>query len=226
MMTKKTEMAEWILDFFRRAKVNSGQIIMFRTLQNKLLELSPKERELFVPVANELIENGYFSYEEGASQSLRLSDKGSNYIYNPDAILDCCHDQWKPNKAQSQYLANWHDNFVNFINSLLSVVALFEVMPQATEKDKQGFEMLKLILHSSEVQSIEEDLSHGNVSKVTIDKIAELNKKIVDICFDHIQTSPLVRELLREMTHKKIEFEKTGELMRLKSLQIPLNNKG
>ena len=42
MMTKKSEMAEWILDFFRRAKVDVGQVILMRNIQNKLLLLSAK----------------------------------------------------------------------------------------------------------------------------------------------------------------------------------------
>lgn len=97
-MTKKSEMAEWILDFFRRAKVDAGQIIMFRIMQQKMYELNPKERELFVPVANELIENGYFAYEEGTPQCLRLTEKGRDYIYDPDAVLDCCQDRRRATK--------------------------------------------------------------------------------------------------------------------------------
>lgn len=97
-MTKKSEMAEWILDFFRRAKVDAGQIIMFRSIQQKMYELSPKERELLVPVANELIDNGYFTYEEGTPQCLRLTEKGRDYIYDPEAVLECCQDRRKATK--------------------------------------------------------------------------------------------------------------------------------
>lgn len=97
-MMKKSEMAEWILDFFRRAKVDAGQIVMFRSIQHKLYELNPKERELFVPVANELINNGYFSYEDGTPQCLRLTEKGRDYIYDPDAVLDCCQDRRRASK--------------------------------------------------------------------------------------------------------------------------------
>lgn len=81
MMTRKREMAEWILDFFRRVNADAGHIVMMRNVQNKLLELNPRERDLFVPVANELIANGYFTYEEGTLQSLRLTQKGRDYIY-------------------------------------------------------------------------------------------------------------------------------------------------
>ena len=76
MMTRKREMAEWILDFFRRSGSEAGQIILFRVVQNSLDNLTSKERALFLPVVSELMENGYFTYEDGASQILRLTQKG------------------------------------------------------------------------------------------------------------------------------------------------------
>lgn len=47
---------------------------MFSSIQQKIYELNLKERELFVPVANELIDNGYFTYEGGTLQCLRLME--------------------------------------------------------------------------------------------------------------------------------------------------------
>jgi len=75
MMTKKSEMAEWILDFFRREKVDVGQVILMRNIQNKLYELNPKERDMFMTVANELIDNSYFTYEDGSPRSFALNEK-------------------------------------------------------------------------------------------------------------------------------------------------------
>ena len=49
---------------------------------------------------------------------------------------------------QQQYLAKWHDNFVNYVNHILSVVATLEIQLQATDIDKQGFDALKLLLNS------------------------------------------------------------------------------
>ena len=220
MMTKKREMAEWILDFFRRAKVDAGQIIMFRTVQNELLELNPKERDLFVPVANELMENGYFTYEEGTLQALRLTEKGREYIYNPSAELDCCHENQSLTLPQAQYLDNWHKSFVNYRNSLLSTIIGLETLPQATDEDRKCFELLKIILLGSDVQEIEKDLAAGNVKKSTIDKIAKLNQHLTDICLEHIQMSPLAREFWKQMAHLKIESDKNAELMRLNALRI------
>lgn len=225
MMTKKSEMAEWILDFFRRANVDAGQIIMFRVIQNRLLDLNPKERDLFTSVAKELITNGYFTYEEGPLQCLRLTTKGRDYIYNPGAVLDCCHDQWEPTKAQSQYLSNWHDNFTNYINSMLSAIAAFETMPTVTDEDKKGLAKLKHVLLATDVQDVERDLAAGNVKNSTIDKIVEISKQITEICMEHLQTSPIVREFLKQVIHLKIESDKQAELMRLSGLRIPVEEK-
>lgn len=222
MMTKKSEMAEWILDFFRRANVNAGEIILFRNVQNKLYELNPKERNLFVPVTNELIENGYFTYEEGSVQCLRLTEKGRDYIYNPDAVLDCCQDVWKPTRAQSQYIATWHDNFVNYVNRMLTAIATLEMQQQATDADKQGFDALKLLLNGKDVQEVESDLANGVVSQATLDKIEKLNKDLVDIAIDHIDTHPLWKQFMKQLFSMKVESDKTAEMMRLRALQIPV----
>lgn len=222
MITKKSEMAEWILDFFRRSNVGTGQIVMLRNVQNKLLDLNPKERDLFTPVANELIENGYFTYEEGTLQCLRLTQKGFDYIYNPEAELDCCYDVWEPNKTQAQYLANWRDSFVNYIQGLLSYVASLEMLPNATENDKKALAKIKTMLVGLEVLRIESDLASGVVKTATIEAIARLNKDIVDICLENMQISPLVREFWTQMIHLKIDQDKRAEMMRLKVLKIPV----
>ena len=222
MMTKKSEMAEWILDFFRRAKVGAGEDVMFRNIQNKLYELNPKERDLFVPVTNELIENGYFTYEDGSPQSLRLTEKGSDYIYNPDAVLDCCQDVWKPTRTQSQYIANWHDNFVNYVNQMLAAIVALEKLPQVTDADKQGFNALKLLLNGKDVQDVESDLAHGVVSQATLDKIEKLNKDIGDIAIDHIDANPMWKQFLKQLYGMKVENDKVAEMMKLRVLQIPV----
>ena len=131
-MTKKSEMAEWILDFFRRAKVDAGQIVMFRSIQHKLHELNPKERDLFVPVANELISNGYFTYEEDTPQCLRLTEKGRDYIYDPEAVLDCCQDRRKATKK-------------DYVNVIEAGLALAEAEVQGRVDNDRVNELAKQI---------------------------------------------------------------------------------
>ena len=222
MMTKKREMAEWILDFFRRAKADVGHIIMMRNVQNKLIELNPRERDLFVSVANELIENGYFTYEKTTPQCLRLTQKGSVYIYNPDAELDCCYDTNKLTATQTKYIEEWHDAFVKSVNGLLSIIESLSLLPSATEEDRKGLALCKQILNGADVNAIESDLTEAKVSKELLDRIEILYKKLVDTAVEHIKTDALVKELLKRLSYQKIEQDKHSALMRLNVLKIPV----
>lgn len=123
---------------------------------------------------------------------------------------------------QHQYLSNWHDSFVNYIGSLLGVVAGLMVRPEATDEDKRGLDSIMLILKGRDVVDVEQDLAAGVVRKTTLDKIEKLNKDLVDTCLEHIQMNPLVREFWKQMAHIKIEKDKVGELDRLTALQIPV----
>lgn len=96
MISSKSEMAEWILDFFRRSNCKANEIVMFRGVMNAVGRLNPRERDLFTAVANELIGNKYMTFEQQPVQCLRLLPKGEDYIYNPEGVLDCCIDIRKP----------------------------------------------------------------------------------------------------------------------------------
>lgn len=96
MMNSKSQMAKWILDFFRRNNCRTNEIVMFPTVMLAVGKLNPKEKDLFTNVANELISNGYMTFEQKPVQCIRLTAKGEGYIYNPDAVLDCCVDDRKP----------------------------------------------------------------------------------------------------------------------------------
>lgn len=220
MMTKKSEMAEWILDFFRRAKVDVGQVVLMRNIQNKLYELNPKERDMFMTVANELIDNGYFTYEDVSPQVLRLTRKGCDYIYNPNAKLDCCYDVQKLSSAQSRYIASWHDSFVNWVKGVLDIIEVLSSMPKVTDEDKQALAKCKTIMSGDEVGAIEESLSRGVVTGDILDKIENLNKNLVDTIVERIKTDELVKDFLKRLCCLIIEREKNAEKMRLNMLRI------
>lgn len=116
MMTKKSEMAEWILDFFRKAKVEVGHIVMFRNLQFAQQQLNPKERSLFLSVMNELLEHDYFTFEQEPIQCLRLTEKGYEYIYDQKAVLDCCIDKQKTTEED-------YKNIIALASTLISMEA-------------------------------------------------------------------------------------------------------
>ena len=121
-----------------------------------------------------------------------------------------------------QYITHWHDSFVDYIGSLLGVVAGLMARPEATEEDKRGLEGIRLILDGRDAADVERDLAAGVVRKSTLDKIAKLNKDLADTCFDNIQMNPLVREFWKQMSHIKIEKDKDSEQERLAALQIPV----
>ena len=220
MMTKKSEMAEWILDFFRRAKVDVGQVVLMRNIQNKLYELNPKERDMFMTVANELIDNGYFTYEDGSPQVLRLTRKGCDYIYNSNAKLDCCYDVQKLSSAQFRYIASWHDSFVNWVKGVLDIIDILSTMPKVTDEDMLAFAKCKTIMSGDEVDAIEEGLSSGIVTDDILDRIENLNKKLVDTIVERIKTDELVKDFLKRLYYLIIEREKNAEKMRLNMLRI------
>lgn len=219
MMTRKREMAEWILDFFRRVKANTGHIVMMRNVQNKLLDLNSRERDLFVPVANELIASGYFTFEEGTHQSLRLTQKGRDYIYTPDAELDCCQDE-ELTPAQRKYMADWYQSFVTYINGLKTFISGLVTLPEATEEDKRALEHCLLILSGKDVQDVEKALSEGKASKDVLSKVEKLNKELVDEAVAHLRTDALVREFWRQLSYLKIEQDKRGAETRLSALKL------
>ena len=218
-MTKKSEMAEWILDFFRRAKVAVGQIVMFRNLQFAQQQLNPKERSLFLTVINELLQHGYFTFEQEPIQCLRLTEKGYEYIYDETAVLDCCTDPILTT-AQAQYLSSWHQSFVDYISSLKIFVQTLMQNTEVSEEDKSSLLRCLYILDGQDVHDVERSLSEGKVASSTLDKVEKIYKDLVDIAIDQIKTEELAKKFLKTLIYVKIDQEKTAERMRLGRLNI------
>lgn len=78
--------------------------------------------------------------------------------------------------TQQQYLSNWHDSFVNYVNQILATIASVEMSSQATDEDKRGFEMVKVLFRGKDVQDVERDLANGIVRQSTLDKIEKIDK--------------------------------------------------
>lgn len=123
---------------------------------------------------------------------------------------------------QRQYIANWHDSFVNYIRSLLEAVAMLTAKPEAIQEDKQVLGEIKMMLSGVVVSNVERDLAACVVKRSTLDKIIRLNMDIADKCLDHIHMDALVREFWRQMVHIQIEYNKQVEVLQLHALRIPL----
>ena len=124
--------------------------------------------------------------------------------------------------TQQQYLSNWHDGFVNYVNQILVTIASVEMSSQATEEDKRGFEMVKVLFGGKDVQDVERDLAEGVVRQSTLDKIEKLNKDMGDIVIDHLDASHVWKQFLKQLYHLKVDNDKNAEVMRLNALGIPV----
>ena len=123
---------------------------------------------------------------------------------------------------QQQYLAIWHDNFVNYVNQILATIASVEMSSKATEEDKRGFEMVKALFRGKDVQDVEQDLAEGVVRQSTLDKIEKIDKEFADILVDHVDTIPLRKQLLKQLLHRVVENNNAAMEIRLNALNIPV----
>ena len=80
--------------------------------------------------------------------------------------------------TQQQYISNLHDSFVNFINYMLTLAAELIMLPQATDYDRHVIDKTKLMLKGNDAKSIEKELTYGNISRSTLDKIEKLYKDL------------------------------------------------
>lgn len=127
-----------------------------------------------------------------------------------------------PSTIQQQYLANWHNSFVYFVNQMLTTIAAIELQAQITDADKQGFDALKLLLKGKDVQDVEKDLANGDVRQGTLDKIEKFSKDATNIIFDNLETSPVWKSFWKQLIYMRIAQEKEMAVMRLRALKIPV----
>lgn len=127
---------------------------------------------------------------------------------------------------QQQYLANWHNNFVKYVQWLRTYMGTFENHPLATDMDKRGLDAIKLVLSGNDVIEIERNLSEGSTTgalkKNTLEKIEKLNKDIVDIALENSTGNSLWKEFLKQLFHQQIEKGKEAEKVRLNELRVVL----
>jgi len=85
LMKSKSQIQELVLDLFRHTNSKTGHIVMMRTVNFTIYhKLNPKEQEIFSDSVNELIEQGYLTYEKSSPECLRLTEKGYDRIYDDD----------------------------------------------------------------------------------------------------------------------------------------------
>lgn len=126
------------------------------------------------------------------------------------------------NTVQKQYIAEWHDSFVNYTASICSFVDSMKLLPEVTNSDKQAMDLFESLLHSKDVAEVEHDLSNGIIKKNTFDKIEKLNKDMVDFAVEHMSVSLVFKEVLKQISYHQIELNKELGIKKLDELQIPI----
>lgn len=128
--------------------------------------------------------------------------------------------------VQQLYLAEWHDNFVRYINRLVVFVEGYLLLPQATEDYKKELEKVKEILNGKDVEEIKKNLADGAKSGVlkkgVIEKIEKLDKEIIDFISERISIDSFWKEFLRQLSVLRIEQENDATIEKLKELRIPV----
>lgn len=108
---------------------------------------------------------------------------------------------------KKQYILNIREDFHRFVGAYFSLIAVVEQLPQATEDDKCAFELFRQMLKGKDVSDIEKAFSDGDVNKA-LDKIAKLYKDLSDFALDHINESPVWKQVVRQATHQHIDDAK------------------
>lgn len=115
---------------------------------------------------------------------------------------------------QQQHISEWHDNFANHIGGLLSFAETLLIQPNVTDKDKQAFDEIKMILNGKDAKGI--------VKQDTLDKIEKLYKDLTDKAIEKMTVSPLAKEFLKKLSYSQIEQGKHFSSQKLLELQIPI----
>jgi hypothetical protein len=124
--------------------------------------------------------------------------------------------------TQQQYLAEWHDSFVNYTAQMSKYVDTMKLMPDVTDADRQTMDLFKALLHSRDVEEVEKDLAERTIKNSMLDKIEKLDKDMVDFAVEHIFGTPAFKEVLKRISYHQIEWNKQMGLAKLNELQIPI----
>lgn len=122
--------------------------------------------------------------------------------------------------AQRQYISDWHDDFVNYIRGLWSIVEAMMNHPSATENDRKVFDRIKMLLHGKDALEIERRLAVANLKQDILDKIEKLNKDLVDIAIEHLETDIVFKDFLKKLSYHQIEYNKRLAEIRLNGLKL------
>lgn len=94
-MKNEREIAELIFDMFRQTKSKVNHVVPIRTIRYGIIsKLNPNEQKLFDIVFVGLQALGYYKFERDSFDSIRLSQKGYDYIYDDEKVKFITQRPW------------------------------------------------------------------------------------------------------------------------------------
>ena len=102
-----------------------------------------------------------------------------------------------------------YEDFHRLISAYLSLVAIAEQLPQATDCDKRSLEQFRQMLNNRDISEIEKSLSEGKVVK-GLEQIAKFYKDLSDFALEHINESQVWKQIVRQATHQHIDDAKNS----------------
>lgn len=126
------------------------------------------------------------------------------------------------NNTKEQYLKSWHDNFVSFISTCQAEVTVLLANPLIGEHERYYLFKYQEKLTSRDVQDIEVDLREGTIKVSTIAKLDKLNDDLVDIAWDHLFDSQIIRDTLKSLSRNRVQLYRNMTLRTINSLGIPI----
>lgn len=79
---------------------------------------------------------------------------------------------------KQQYLSNWHDRFVRYVQWVWSYIDTIEKHSQITEKDKCGLDAINLLLSGNDVIEIERNLTEGSTTGALKKRYVRKDRKV------------------------------------------------
>lgn len=80
---------EFIKNLFRQANCKIGHVLPMRTIRMTLIErLNPEEKKQCIESINNLIEEGFCTYEKDVMECLRLTEKGYEGLYPKRSVSE------------------------------------------------------------------------------------------------------------------------------------------
>ena len=245
-MKTERELAELIFERFREQRCRTNEIISLNSVTNDKLigDLNPIEQDLFYKVLNELQYTGYYVYEKGLGEILRLTEKGYQYIYDDEKVSLMQNIPWIiPEKEETNWDRAYHKlwkaigeegkaifyisgpKFYSFILDLYDNIPPSYNQYMEDRKEKAPFSTSRVNYYKDLINLLDDNTRYQlyiNIQIFIEDRILDKNDQDTNINISSNTSSPFLDDLVGNTPSKRTEEKAFKEISNKKSFS---NNK-